>query len=86
MPTLLAFRGQFLLEAARFIDGGCPLCVIANTSLMLAAGAGAEALFAPEMVTFAPAASRWKIAGRRAGVNAHAVVCKSERDLNPLCI
>jgi transposase len=44
---------QFLLEAARFMDGVCPLCVIDNTSVMLAAGAGAQALFAPEMVTFA---------------------------------
>ena len=44
---------QFLLEAARFMDGVCPLCVIDNTSVMLAAGAGADALFAPEMVAFA---------------------------------
>ena len=35
------------------MDGACPLCVIDNTSVMLAAGAGAEALFAPEMVAFA---------------------------------
>jgi hypothetical protein len=35
------------------MDGVCPLCVIDNTSVMLAAGAGAQALFAPEMVAFA---------------------------------
>jgi len=44
---------QFLLDAARFMDGACPVCVIDNTSVMLAAGAGENALIAPEMAAFA---------------------------------
>lgn len=44
---------QFLLEAARFMDGSCPVCVIDNTSVMLAAGAGENAVIAPEMAAFA---------------------------------
>ena len=44
---------QFLLEAVRFMDGACPVCVIDNTSVMLAAGAGENALIAPEMAAFA---------------------------------
>jgi transposase len=44
---------QFLLEAARFMDGACPVCVIDNTSVMLAAGAGENAVIAPEMAAFA---------------------------------
>src|SRR5574341_549653 len=44
---------QFLLEAARFNDGTCPVCIIDNTSVIVASGAGEEALFAPEMAAFA---------------------------------
>ena len=44
---------QFLLDAARFMDGACPVCVIDNTSVVLAAGAGANAVIAPEMAAFA---------------------------------
>jgi transposase len=44
---------QFLLDAARFMDGACPVCVIDNTSVMLAAGAGENAVIAPEMAAFA---------------------------------
>jgi len=44
---------QFLLEAVRFMEGACPRCVIDNTSVMLAAGAGADAVIAPEMAAFA---------------------------------
>jgi transposase len=44
---------QFLLEAARFMAGTCPVCVIDNSSVMLAAGAGADAIIAPEMAAFA---------------------------------
>jgi hypothetical protein len=44
---------QFLLDATRFMDGACPRCVIDNTSVMLAAGAGADAVIAPEMAAFA---------------------------------
>jgi transposase len=44
---------QFLLDAAGFMEGTCPVCVIDNTSVMLAAGAGENALIAPEMAAFA---------------------------------
>jgi transposase len=44
---------QFLLEAVRFMEGVCPACVIDNTSVMLAAGAGENAVIAPEMAAFA---------------------------------
>ena len=44
---------QYLLEAARFMEGVCPVCIIDNTSVMLAAGAGENALIAPEMAAFA---------------------------------
>lgn len=42
----------FLLEAARFMAGSCPVCVVDNTSVLVVAGAGADAVFAPEMVAF----------------------------------
>jgi hypothetical protein len=44
---------QFLLEAARFMDGTASRCVIDNTSVLVVEGAGENALFAPEMVAFA---------------------------------
>lgn len=44
---------QFLLDAVRFMDGACGRCVIDNTSVMVAAGAGADAIIAPEMAAFA---------------------------------
>lgn len=44
---------HFLLQAAQFMDGSCPRCVIDNTSVMVAGGAGADAVFAPEMAAFA---------------------------------
>ena len=44
---------QFLLDAIRFMDGACPRCVIDNTSVMLSAGAGTDAVIAPEMAAFA---------------------------------
>jgi transposase len=44
---------HFLLEAARFMDGTCPRCVIDNTSVIVADGTGADAVIAPEMVAFA---------------------------------
>ena len=53
-PRFTRFEAkQFLLEAARFMDGTCPVCVIDNTSVMVAAGAGADAVIAPEMAAFA---------------------------------
>jgi transposase len=44
---------QFLLEAVRFMDGACGRCVIDNSSVILAGGAGADAIIAPEMAAFA---------------------------------
>jgi len=44
---------HFLLQAAQFMDGTCPTCVIDNTSVMVVGGAGADAVFAPEMEAFA---------------------------------
>ncbi len=53
-PRFTRFEAKtFLLEAARFMDGVCPVCVIDNTSVLLAAGAGADAVIAPEMLAFA---------------------------------
>jgi len=53
-PRFTRFEAKhFLLEAARFMDGTCPVCVIDNTSVIVAAGAGAEAVMAPEMYAFA---------------------------------
>jgi transposase len=53
-PRYTRFEAKaFLLEAVRFMAGACARCVIDNTSVMLAAGAGANALIAPEMAAFA---------------------------------
>ena len=53
-PRFARFEAKhFLLEAARFMDGTCPLCVIDNTSVIVANGSGADAVIAPEMVAFA---------------------------------
>jgi len=53
-PRFTRFESKaFLLEAARFMAGVCPVCIIDNTSVLLAAGAGADAVVAPEMAAFA---------------------------------
>ena len=53
-PRFTRFEAkQFLLEAVRFMEGACPRCVIDNTSVMVASGAGADAVIAPEMDAFA---------------------------------
>jgi hypothetical protein len=44
---------HFLLEAVRFMDGACARCVIDNSSVILAGGAGEDAIIAPEMHAFA---------------------------------
>lgn len=55
-PRFTRFEAKdFLLRAAQFMDGTCPLCVIDNTSVLLAGGAGADAVVAPEMAAFARA-------------------------------
>ena len=47
-PRFTRFEARaFLLEAARFMAGVCPVCIIDNTSVLLAAGAGADAVIAP---------------------------------------
>jgi hypothetical protein len=53
-PRFTRFEAKaFLLEAVHFMHGVCPVCVIDNTSVLLAAGAGADAVMAPEMAAFA---------------------------------
>jgi transposase len=53
-PRFTRFEARtFLLDAVRFMDGVCPVCVIDNTSVLLAAGSGADAVIAPEMAAFA---------------------------------
>jgi Mu transposase-like protein len=53
-PRFTRFEAKtFLLDAVRFMAGVCPVCVIDNTSVLLAAGAGADAVVAPEMAAFA---------------------------------
>jgi transposase len=52
-PRFTRFEAKhFLLEAARFNDGSCPLCIIDNTSVLVVGGAGPEAVIAAEMVAF----------------------------------
>jgi len=53
-PRFTRFEAKhFLLEAARFMDGAAQVCIIDNTSVILAAGSGADAIVAPEMAAFA---------------------------------
>ena len=53
-PRFTRFEAKaFLLDAARFMGGTCPVCIIDNTSVLLASGAGADATVAPEMLVFA---------------------------------
>ena len=52
-PSFTRFEAKaFLTEALRFMDGACPRCTIDNTSVIVAAGSGPDALIAPEMVRF----------------------------------
>jgi len=44
---------DFLLRATQFMDGACERCVIDNSSVILAGGAGEDAIIAPEMHAFA---------------------------------
>jgi transposase len=53
-PRFTRFEARhFLLQAVQFMDGTAPRCVIDNTSVVLAGGAGADAVIAPEMAAFA---------------------------------
>jgi len=52
-PRFTRFEAKaFLTEAMRFFDGACPRCIIDNTSVIVAAGSGPNALIAPEMERF----------------------------------
>ncbi|MGA2402040.1 MAG: helix-turn-helix domain-containing protein [Syntrophobacteraceae bacterium] len=49
-PSFTRFEARhFLSEAFGFMDGTCPRCIIDNTSVIVAHGAGADAEMAPEM-------------------------------------
>ncbi|TCU82924.1 integrase-like protein, partial [Roseateles saccharophilus] len=53
-PRFTRFEAKhFLLQAVQFMQGSCPRCIIDNTSVVLAGGAGADAVIAPEMAAFA---------------------------------
>jgi transposase len=50
-PCFTRFEAKvFLAEALTFMQGSCRRCIIDNTSVILAAGAGKYAVVAPEMV------------------------------------
>lgn len=52
-PRFTRFEAKiFLSEALSFMQGSCQRCIIDNTSVVLAAGAGANAVIAPEMLFF----------------------------------
>jgi hypothetical protein len=52
-PCFTRFEAKtFLKEAFEFMQGNCQRCVIDNTSVILAAGSGADAVIAPEMAVF----------------------------------
>jgi transposase len=52
-PCFTRFEAKSFLKAAlEFMQGSCHRCVIDNTSVILAAGSGANAVVAPEMGTF----------------------------------
>lgn len=52
-PRFTRFEAKaFLTEALAFFDGACPRCIIDNTSVLVAAGSGPNALIAPEMERF----------------------------------
>ena len=52
-PSFTRFEARhFLSEAFRFMGGTCPRCVIDNSSVIVARGAGAHAQMAPEMEGF----------------------------------
>jgi hypothetical protein len=52
-PSFTRFEAKiFLQQALSFMQGSCQRCIIDNTSVILAAGAGAYAVVAPEMLFF----------------------------------
>ncbi|MFH0725910.1 MAG: IS21 family transposase [Pseudomonadota bacterium] len=52
-PVFTRFEAKvFLNEGVNYMQGGCARCVIDNTSVIIAAGSGADALISPEMEAF----------------------------------
>jgi hypothetical protein len=52
-PAFTRFEARVFLDRAfRFMDGVCPRCIIDNTSVLVAHGAGPDAEIAPEMERF----------------------------------
>ena len=52
-PNFTRFEAKvFLQQALQFMQGSCRRCIIDNTSVILAAGAGINAIIAPEMLMF----------------------------------
>ena len=52
-PCFTRFEAKsFLKSAFEFMKGSCQRCVVDNTSVILAAGSGADAVIAPEMAAF----------------------------------
>ena len=52
-PRFTRFEAKvFLDEGFRYFDGVCPKCVVDNTSVILAGGAGKNAVISPEMKAF----------------------------------
>lgn len=52
-PCFTRFEAKtFLSEALEFMTGSCQRCIIDNTSVILAAGSGPDAVISPEMMTF----------------------------------
>jgi transposase len=53
-PKFSRFEAKhFLLEACRCMEGTAPICVIDNTSVIVASGTGKHAIMAPEIAAFA---------------------------------
>jgi len=52
-PCFTRFEAKSFLKAAiEFMSGSCRRCIIDNTSVILCAGAGVDAVVSPEMATF----------------------------------
>ena len=52
-PCFTRFEAKtFLKSAFEFMQGNARRCVVDNTSVILAAGSGADAVIAPEMAVF----------------------------------
>jgi hypothetical protein len=55
-PCFTRFEAKlFLRDAVVFMAGACPVCIVDNTSVVLAGGSGPDAIIAPEMAAFGQA-------------------------------